>query len=563
MPQFDSKMAFEIYKEKNLDIPFILVTGTVSEEFAVAMIKSGLDDYLLKTNLQRLPQAIISAFLKKESNRKIKQVEAELKQSEANLRTIFENTDKGFVLGDTSGNIIELNNRVNYFINIAWKKDLKKDDNLFEVMPESRREYLKEFIERALRGNKVRFESDIITDDGTTTHFDINVSPITGASATIMGFCITIDDISERKRNEEKLKQLSQAVEQSPASVLITDVKGHITYVNSQFTKTTGYKAKEVLGKNPRMLKSGHTPSSEYSHLWKSITSGVEWRGEFLNKKKNGDCYWELALISPIFNLKGEIINFLAVKEDITERKKAEREILQKNQQLSLLSDHLQNIREEERSNIAREIHDELGQQLTVMKMDISMLQKKLAEKKSIDLALYDLTGLIDQSIETVRRLAFELRPSMLDDIGLCSTVHWYAKEFEKRTGVKISMTVDKKENIFDKKITTNLFRILQECLTNVARHAKATEVRVGMKVNNGIFCMSVEDNGKGFDTSEKNEKTLGILGMKERTAIMNGEYTINSTKGKGTIVNVKVPIDLKIKEIVKDKAQLSKNPNL
>jgi PAS domain S-box-containing protein len=542
MPQFNSKMAFEIYKEKNLSIPFILVTGTVSEEFAVMMMKSGLDDYLLKTNLQRLPQAIINAFSKKTNDRKIKQIEAELKQSESNLRTIFDNAAQGFILTDTNGNIIELNNRVNYFINIGWRKDLKKNDNLFEAIPEFRKEYLKEFIAEALRGNKVRFESEFKAD-ATTLHFDVNVSPITDVAGTVTGHCITINDISERKRNEDKLKQLSQAVEQSPASVVITDVKGNIQYVNSKFTEVTGYQAEEVMGKNPRILKSGHTTSNAYAGLWKSITAGSEWHGEFQNMKKNGESYWELALISPIFNSKGEIINFLAIKEDITKRKKAEEEILQKNEQLRLLSDHLENIREEERSNIAREIHDELGQQLTVMKMDVSLLQKKLMTiKEPRELKLDDLDNLIDQTIQTVRRLAFELRPSMLDDLGLYSTIDWYAQEFEKRTGLKVFMTTDK-EKVFDKKITTNLFRIFQECLTNVARHAKATEVKIDLKMENSNFFMTVRDNGKGFDTSAKNKQTLGILGMRERTVIMHGEYSIESTQGKGTIVNVKVPV--------------------
>jgi PAS domain S-box-containing protein len=558
MPQFDSKMAFEIYKQKNLDIPFILVTGTVSEEFAVMMMKSGLDDYLLKTNLQRLPQAIINAFSKKENDKKIKQIEAELKRSESNLRTIFDNAAQGFILVDTTGNIIELNDRVNYFINIGWRKDLKKKDNLFEVIPEFRREYLKEFIAEALRGNTVRFESDFKAGDATTLYFDVNVSPITDVAGTITGHCITINDISERKRNEEKLKQLSQAVEQSPASVIITDVNGNIQYVNSKFTDITGYRPEEVIGKNPRILKSGNTPSNEYGILWKSITSGREWHGEFLNKKKNGESYWELALISPILNAKGEITNFLAVKEDITKRKKAEEEILQKNQQLSLLSDHLENIREEERSNIAREIHDELGQQLTVMKMDVSLLQKKIATtKEPPELKLTDLGNLIDQTIQTVRRLAFELRPSMLDDLGLYSTIDWYVQEFEKRTGLKIFMTTDKEERL-DKKITTNLFRILQECLTNVARHAKATEVKIDLKMENNNFFMTVRDNGKGFDTCTKNKKTLGILGMRERTIIMHGECCIESIQGKGTIVNVKVPVHFSNKKDCKQQSAIS-----
>ncbi|HLF47362.1 MAG TPA: PAS domain S-box protein [Chitinophagaceae bacterium] len=137
------------------------------------------------------------------------------------------------------------------------------------------------------------------------------------------GLSIFFRDITERKKAEKKLIQLSQAVEQSPASVIITDVKGNIEYVNKQFTKAAGYSSEEVLGINPRFLKSGHTSEAGYENLWATIISGNEWRGEFHNKKKNGELYWEAASISPIFNTKGEITSFLAIKEDITERKKA------------------------------------------------------------------------------------------------------------------------------------------------------------------------------------------------------------------------------------------------
>lgn len=145
----------------------------------------------------------------------------------------------------------------------------------------------------------------------------------------------TVQDITERKKNEEKILQLSQAVEQSPVTIVITDTKGVINYVNPKFTETTGFSYEETIGKNPRMLKSGHTSPEEYKILWKTITEGKNWHGEFHNKKKDGSLYWESASISPIINSKGETTHYIAIKEDITERKLAEKKLIIANEELA------------------------------------------------------------------------------------------------------------------------------------------------------------------------------------------------------------------------------------
>lgn len=149
-------------------------------------------------------------------------------------------------------------------------------------------------------------------------------SPVFGRDGQYYGRIWTFRDITERKKNEDALRQLSVAVEQSPVSVMITDLQANITYVNRRFTECTGYNYQEVIGRNPRLLKSGHTSPEEYRRLWETVTNGREWRGELRNKKKNGDLYWESVVISPIRNSSGETSHFLAVKEDITEQKLAE-----------------------------------------------------------------------------------------------------------------------------------------------------------------------------------------------------------------------------------------------
>lgn len=158
-------------------------------------------------------------------------------------------------------------------------------------------------------------------------YFDVLLSPLFEGQVTVVGHLIIFRNVTSRKQNELRLLQLTQAVEQSPASVVITDVGGNITYVNPQFTRLTGYTLDEIIGKNPKILKSGQTPVEVYRELWSTIKSGKTWTGEILNRKKNGELYWQRGIIAPVLDHDGRILNFIAVKEDVTERKHAQDEL--------------------------------------------------------------------------------------------------------------------------------------------------------------------------------------------------------------------------------------------
>jgi signal transduction histidine kinase len=229
---------------------------------------------------------------------------------------------------------------------------------------------------------------------------------------------------------------------------------------------------------------------------------------------------------------------------DITERKKAEDELEQSYKSIRQLTEHLQNIREEERIHIAREIHDELGQQLTVMKMDVSWLNKKMISgDEYVKQKLKGLNEMLEGTVKTVRRISSELRPSLLDDLGLVAAMEWQLKEFKQRSGIVTSLITPEAEQQLPDTVKTGLFRIFQESLTNVARHAHAKKVKVSLQYKDRKIVLTVQDDGKGFDKKKTADKrTLGILGMKERTLMMGGEYEITSTPGKGTTVLVAIP---------------------
>jgi signal transduction histidine kinase len=234
---------------------------------------------------------------------------------------------------------------------------------------------------------------------------------------------------------------------------------------------------------------------------------------------------------------------------DVTEKYIAEEKLKESYESIRTLTGHLQNVREEERLHIAREIHDELGQLLTVLKMDVSWLNKKIDPDNNFAKGkLSEILSLIDTTVKTVRRIASELRPSLLDDLGLLAAMEWHLEEFERRSGILAELHLPESELPLPDALKIGLFRIFQESLTNVARHSGAKKVNVSLKQEDKQLILTITDNGNGFEENpEAAKKTLGLLGMKERTMMMGGIYGIEGVKGEGTTVTVIVPLPVEI----------------
>jgi signal transduction histidine kinase len=220
---------------------------------------------------------------------------------------------------------------------------------------------------------------------------------------------------------------------------------------------------------------------------------------------------------------------------------KSER-LRQSEDKLRRLAAHLISVREEERAHIAREIHDELGQVLTGIKMEVGWLAKRLKEPALLE-KTDSMSKLIDSTVQTVRKIATGLRPEMLDDMGLVAAVGWQAKEFQKRTGIRCRAKLPP-ETKFDLEMSTCVFRIFQEILTNVARHSRATRVDIDLDVTDELVRLEVLDNGVGIPNADLNgRKSLGLLGMQERAFLFGGEVSISGSAGQGTRVAVTIPM--------------------
>jgi PAS domain S-box-containing protein len=362
------------------------------------------------------------------------------------------------------------------------------------------------------------------------------------------GLSIFIRDITEKKRNEKEITDYKYALDQS-SIVSITDEKGVIKYVNDNFCRISGYTTAELTGQHHRIIGSKHHQPEFFRKMWQTISNGEVWKGEIRNLAKDGATYWVDMTIIPFLDAKSEPYEYIALDSDITERKKAEELLDQSYQDIRQLASHLQDVREEERAGIAREIHDELGQQLTGIKMDLSWISKRKAtlEDNELHQKTIAIMSLLDTTIKTVRKIATDLRPSILDDLGLVAAIEWQSQEFERRSGICTKFISSIEEFHHSSAIAIGLFRICQESLTNIARHAAASQIRISLQEEeNEYILLRVEDNGKGFEFRKiGDKKTLGLLGMKERTLMMGGEFRIESEPGKGTTLFVTVPITI------------------
>jgi PAS domain S-box-containing protein len=280
-----------------------------------------------------------------------------------------------------------------------------------------------------------------------------------------------------------------------------------------------------------------------FGNLHQGVMHGESGTLEFEILGLKGTHRWLETHAAPLRNQPGEVIALLGITRDITRRKRAEETLKKNSDQLRALSAHLQQVREEERTRIAREVHDELGQALTALKMDLVSLTDA-GDAQALKSKVRSMSALIDETVQTVRRIASDLRPGILDDLGIVAALQWQAQEFRKRSGLHCKMTCRSPEIPLDKERATALFRVCQEALTNVARHARATEVEIRLGTKAKAVVLEVRDNGQGITAEEMtNPKSLGLMGMRERVLLLGGTCDIGGDSKKGTKVTVTVPL--------------------
>ena len=365
------------------------------------------------------------------------------------------------------------------------------------------------------------------------------------------------------RESESRLRALIEAI---PQQVWTAKPDGALDYVSQRVVEYFGRTFEDMIGWGwEQVLHSDDLPECRKRWLH-ALETGEPYEIEFrLKNARDGSYRWHLGRALPLRGPNGLIVKWFGTNTDITERKQIENalqrayaelewrvrertaELALSQEQLRALTTHLESVREEERARIAREVHDELGQALTALNMDLAWLRKRLpsaAALAPLREKAAAMSALIAETIDSVRKIASALRPSMLDQLGLAAAIEWQAAEFQQRSGIACRLLMDPQDIVLDRQLSIALFRILQEALTNVVRHAAATQVVITLDKTDTEVRLAVEDNGKGITEDVQTAPgSFGILGMRERALALGGALQIGSKDGTGTTVSVWVPL--------------------
>lgn len=370
--------------------------------------------------------------------------------------------------------------------------------------------------------------------DGTYYWVDTTIVPFLNASGKPYRYLAIRKEITEYKRVVEELrKSIRELVDfkfalDESTIVAITNEKGKITYVNDRFCQISKYSREELIGQDHRIINSGYHPKEFIKELWGTIGKGKVWKGEIRNKAKDGTHYWVDTTIVPFKNEKGKPYQYLAIRSEITDRKRVENE-------LKKMMAKMIHVQEEERKRLSRELHDGVGQNLYSHLITISRLHSEV-DHPLLDQMQKEAADLIEE----VREISWKLRPSVLDDLGLVPAIRSFLHRFSQHYKIDVSF-----ECVLEKRLGNNaetaIYRVIQEALTNVRKYADVEHAYVSIREIDESVRILVEDEGKGFDQSNP-LLGVGLFSMEERARSAGGTLTVKSAPERGTKVILEVP---------------------
>ncbi len=478
-----------------------------------------------------------------------KQAEAALRESERRFREMLADLQLIAVMLDVEGRVTFCND---YLLTLTgWQRDEALGQDWFAMFVPGERDDVRQTFLAALPTGDVsaHYENPILTRNGERRDILWNNTLLRDPAGNVVGTASIGEDITDRKRAEAERQRLAAIVEQSRDFIGIAALDHRGLYVNPGGSQLVGLgDPANVVNTRMEDYFTEETKRRMIEEIIPAMRSDGYWRGEVQ--------FRQLATGRPIdvdFNLffvkdpaSGEPVCFATVSSDITERKLAERALLENRERLEFLSKQLLEAQETERRHIARELHDEIGQAFTALKLNLQSLER--APAAALGPQIQESIGIIEHAIQQVRNLSVELRPSLLDDLGLIPALRWHLDRYTQRTGTAVHFTADPATGRPPPEIETVCFRVTQEALTNVARHAQARQVWVDLRQSSDELRLTIRDDGQGFDVRAARSRaarggSFGLLGMEERVLLIGGKIEIDSEPGRGTEIRVSFPL--------------------
>lgn len=422
---------------------------------------------------------------------------------------------------------------------------LRMDPTSF-ILPEDRRKTARNAIMMLNEQRFSPYEFRIVTKDGRIKWIMENVMSIKfKGRRAILGNSMDVTERKEASRRLEELEALESSILDAIPQAILGLHERRINFANHAVKIIFGWHREELIGKSISMIYRNEEEADKIGDIFYSTLEDQRtFETEFPCLSKDGReiiCRMKASRIGEKLREKRIVVTY----EDITEEKKAQEELERSRQDLRNLSVHLQSVREEESTRVARKIHDELGQSLTALQMDLSWLENRLPpDGTMIREKTRNMSALVDATIESIHNIMMELRPSLLDDLGLRAAIEWQANDFQKRSGIRCQANIRCDTSIINKDMATSIFRIFQETLTNIVRHSKATQCKVSLTEKGKELCLDVTDNGIGITQWQIDDsKSFGMIGMRERAHLWGGTVHVRNAKPSGTTIRVLIPL--------------------
>jgi PAS domain S-box-containing protein len=477
---------------------------------------------------------------------------------------IFERTLEAIIITGPDGRVIDANPAAAKMLGYNSPAEMQGNISVNAYAHPKQRDAI--FKELNQHGFIENHEVELVRQDGSNIHFIARLSAtiIKDNQGRFIRTEVMLTDISEQKKMESSLKECQVGLKQMEGSLLETqsylnaiyqgtkiglavgDLAGHFITINPAIQQILGYNLDEL----KQLTIADITYPDDLSGdllLFQEILEGKRTHYQIEKRyiHKNGSLIWCLAGVTLILDKNGRPKFAIGTIDDITERKKIEQELIKSKAEITGFAKHLEDVREKERARIASDLHDDLGQRLTALNMDLSWLISRLKfARPDIANRLISMSALLLNTIEATQAISTELRPGILDDLGLSTAIEWQLEEFSKRTGIHYRLSFPPDDLTISPELSILFFRIVQEALTNITRYARATNVNIDLRQENETLNLVINDNGCGITNSDiSNPKSFGILGMRERVKSYRGDFSITGKKGKGTRIKIVIPI--------------------